>query len=195
MKSGKSYKHAVYACDECGNTVVRVCGTEKKVGSCGCTKVEKSAAATRVHGLWRHWIYKRWSNIKQRCYNKNNTYFANYGGRGIGMCQQWRESFETFLSDMGIPDKRMTLERLDNDGDYTPENCVWASVKTQQNNRRACRYIVFNGCRLTLTQQAAKYGKTAACVTGRLQRGWTVAEALTIPSPVTKGWRRRSDEA
>jgi len=108
--------------------------------SCGCWKREFASLAATDHG-WSHTpAHRAWLSAKGRCYNPANPAYDRYGGRGIVMCDRWRDSFDHFLADMGDrPSPQHSLDRRDNDGPYAPDNCRWATAKEQANNRRVAR--------------------------------------------------------
>lgn len=158
-------------CD-CGNHVVRNVSyfTSKKTPhkSCGCWRKELTKEKTFKHGMSLTATHRVWAGIKARCTNKNDKYYPRYGGRGIKVCDRWLHSFENFYADMGEKPEKMSLDRIDNNGNYCPENCRWATVKTQNNNRRTNIYITYRGKTMTLKQWCEKYDMIYANV----QNAW-----------------------
>jgi hypothetical protein len=114
-----------------------------------------------------------------RCYNKNATHYNLYGGKGIIVCQRWLDSYDTFLSDMGVCPDDYTIERKDNNGNYEPSNCYWASRKEQANNRVTNKLLTFNGKTQNVTQWNTELGLGRHVIETRLKRGWTLERALT----------------
>lgn len=109
---------------------------QKRCISCGCFRREFTKNINLSHGRTRTRIYNCWLHMKQRCYNPNEHRFHDWGGRGIRVCDRWLESFENFLADMGECPPGLTLGRINNDGNYCPENCRWETLSQQNKNRR-----------------------------------------------------------
>jgi len=127
-------------------------------------------------------IHYAWGHMKSRCYNPNSQYYKNYGGRGITVCDEWRNDFTAFADwslANGYADD-LTIDRKDNDGNYCPENCRWATAKQQANNKSNNRLFVINGETKTVTQWCECYDIPASLVIGRLYYGWTFEEAIGI---------------
>ena len=128
--------------------------------------------------------YRCYTSIKTRCYNKNCPPYHNYGGRGIKMCDRWLgpDGFVNFLADMGErPRDDYSLDRIDNDGDYSPENCRWTDKRTQGNNRRTNKLLSYAGETHTEAEWAKKIGVNRGTLHERLRRGIPLERALTMP--------------
>lgn len=144
----------------------------EKVKSCGCVRTEKAKTAgrkNRTHGLSHSRVYSTWARMIQRCTNDADERFVNYGGRGICVCERWMV-FENFLSDMGFPEDGMSIDRIDNEGNYTPENCRWATSKTQAANRRSTVRLTHNGLTLTMTEWAKVLDIAVCTMAERISR-------------------------
>lgn len=138
--------------------------------------------------------YSSWQQAKGRCFRENSPDYHRYGGRGITMCVRWRESFEAFLSDMGQkPTPDHSLDRKDNNDDYRPGNCRWATRKEQQNNLRTSVIIAYNGELKTLKQWCEHLGLKYTLIYTRLFKlKWTTEKAFITPSdPYYNPWKRK----
>jgi len=182
-KRQKSYWCCSCACGSISvkrGTLLRVGNTQ----SCGCLQRERRQelfAANTTHHRAGTVLYTRWTHMIGRCTNPKNAAYADYGGRGITICPQWRASFETFARDMGEPPPGKHIERRDNDGPYSPENCYWASRIEQANNKRNNRWLTYDGITLTLAQWSRMTGLRHHTILHRLAHGWTLERALTTP--------------
>ena len=155
--------------------------------SCGCLSREISIAKNTKHGKSSSKLYSVWADMKDRCENKNNPAFENYGGRGVAVCDEWRE-FKPFLEwalangyEESAERGKCTLDREDNDGNYEPSNCRWITMKAQGNNRRNNHMVTYNGETNTLAQWAELLGMSASTLYTRVSRGWDLNDAFTRP--------------
>lgn len=148
--------------------------------SCGCLQKERTSQAQKKHGKASSAIYRIWRNMLTRCQNKNVRSFADYGARGIAVCERWQK-FENFYADMGDAPIGKTLDRVNVNGDYEPANCKWASLVEQQSNTRRNRYLTLNGRTQTISAWARETGINSGRIWLRLSAGWTVESALTTP--------------
>jgi len=136
-----------------------------------------------THRLSKTDEYHIWQTMKARCYNPNNHKYKRYGGRGIAVCDRWLQSFENFIADMGKrPSTSHSLDRINNDGDYTPQNCRWATPKEQARNTQTNRLITLNGVTRTLVEWREYYGLSVTQLEYRMYHaGWSAEKALTTP--------------
>ena len=135
------------------------------------------------HGMRHTPEYEIWKSMKQRCYNPKNKRYSDWGGRGIKMCDRWKNSFKNFIEDMGKrpPDKH-SIDRIDNDKDYCPENCKWATLDEQVNNARSNILITYNGKTLNVSQWSKLVNIKAFTILARINLlGWSHEKALTTP--------------
>ena len=183
---------------ECGSyrtiaTGSLVSGNSK---SCGCVAIEKTIKRCTTHGFSReknrHPLHHIWSGMKSRCFNKKSNSYKHYGSRGITVDERWLE-FKNFLDDMGpsyishkkehhnpLKQRTTTLERKDNNGNYSKENCRWATQKEQCNNKRDNHFITVDGEKLSLTQVAEKYGVDYDKLKAKIKKGISPKEAIKM---------------
>lgn len=154
--------------------------------SCGCLTRESTIRRSTKHGGSvignRHPLYEVWSGMKKRCHNKNCHAFHNYGGRGIILCAEWHD-FATFLKDMEPGYKQgLSIDRIDNDGNYCKENCKWSTTSEQARNTRHNNYLEHGGERMMITEWSLKLGGSCSMIRSRLSSGWSLERALTTPA-------------
>jgi hypothetical protein len=178
--------HRLWNCVcDCGKEVKVTTGSLQSGNnkSCGCYNSDVTAERNRqnaTHGLSKTSLYQTWNAMLQRCNNPNSNNWQDYGGRGIKVCQRW-QTFENFYADMGqIPSPEHTLDRINNNGNYEPSNCRWATMIEQQNNRRSNKIIVYKGVSYTVAELARTHGINIATFEYRLNRGWTIEQAVEI---------------
>ena len=178
-KSGN--KVNLYSC-ECGGEA-EIVGSNVRNGhtrSCGCM------GGRDTHGMSNTREYTTWCMMRKRCTNQNSECYADYGGRGITVCDRW-DSFENFYEDMGPRPEGMTLDRIDNDKGYDKDNCRWATKKEQQNNKRDNIFVTAYGQTLTLSEWAELMGIPRTRLYSRVRQGWSLDwRIITAP----KGARR-----
>lgn len=167
-------------CD-CGAEMTVRLGNLKSgnTSSCGCQRSDHQWMAS--HRMSGTPTYARWRAMVQRCVNPNSNTWERYGGRGITVCERWR-SFDAFYADMGDPPPGMTIERIDNDSGYSPENCRWATSTEQVRNRRVTTLLEYDGVTKPLADWADDLGVHYTVLHFRLKRGWSVEKAVTTPS-------------
>lgn len=170
-------------CD-CGNLAIVLLSNLRggNTSSCGCVAREILMERNTTHGMTYTSERRIWNQMHQRCRNPNTKFYSDYGGRGIRVCDEWRD-FVAFYRDMGPrPSTRHTIERTDNNGNYEPGNCVWATRQRQANNRRSNHRLAFNGLDLTLAEWSRRLNHHPTLIRQRLARGWSPERALMTPS-------------
>jgi len=172
---------------ECGEYVLaRVVHLKKgHTASCGCRQRYSAAQVNRKHGMAGCPEYCSWAAMIQRCTNTNNSTYSDYGGRGIMVCDRWLDpenGFANFLADMGLrPSPEHSIDRIDVNGNYCPENCRWATRIEQQRNQRSNCRLEHNGVIMCVTEWAESLKMTPSTLYSRLRRGWSVEKAIATP--------------
>lgn len=172
-------------CD-CGNYCVSA-GVDLRRGhvkSCGCLQKEQAKAVKTKHGLRYTKLNGIWKSMKKRCHNENELSYSNYGGRGITVCDEWKEDFQAFYDWAMANGYRngLSIDRIDVNGNYCPENCRWATRKEQNNNTRSNHLLTYNGETHTMSEWAEITGMGYGTLQSRINRyGWPIEKALTEP--------------
>ena len=181
FREGTKCRKTLWRCRcDCGNEAIAaqvdlVHGATK---SCGCIIGQHK----RTHGGTGTVEFRIWDSMRRRCSDPEHPSYADYGGRGIKVCERWQD-FAAFRDDMGPrPSPDHQIDRRDNDGNYEPSNCRWVTPVVQSNNRRSSRFLTLNGETLTMAQWERRLGMKPGLICQRLSMGWTVEAALTVPT-------------
>jgi len=178
-------KHRYWLCFcDCGNKKY-VCASNlynKHAQSCGCLNKELTLKRNVTHGKSKTITYSIWKGIRKRCLNQNEPNYHNYGGRGIKVCDSWAK-YENFYADMGErPSDQHSIDRIDNNKGYSPNNCRWATQKTQMNNTRSNVLITHNGLTLTVQEWSERSLVSYNTFWQRLYTlNWDIERALSTP--------------
>lgn len=164
---------------ECGGDAVVITAnlTKGNSTSCGCKRRENGFR----HGMADSRLYRVWLSMRQRCENPKDAAYHNYGGRGIYVCERWKE-FKAFFADMGMRPDGYQLDRIDNNGPYSPDNCRWVSSRANKHNKRTNRMVEWKGETLPLTVWAERLDLHPRTLFNRIDRGWTLERAMTSPT-------------
>lgn len=185
---GRNHKSPWRCQCDCGAETTALASNLKRrlTTSCGCRRDEACSDKATTHGLASpskgvSSIYKTWAGMMRRCNNPNEISYPHYGGRGIKVCERWKDA-ALFAQDMGEkPSPELSIERRDGNKDYCPENCYWGTEEQQANNRRNNVRLTFNGKTQTATQWERELNFPKNRITYRLRSGWTPERALTEP--------------
>lgn len=185
--AGKQFRTLECVCD-CGARGAKlfqsiINGTSR---SCGCLRNEEASvrmAARGKHRMCGTPEYKTWISLRERCLNEKAQSYGNYGARGIGVCQSWADSFEAFFADMGARPDGMSLDRIDNDKGYSPENCRWANREQQARNTRTNRMLVYGGREMPIVEFCEATGMNHRTVAYHLDKGRSGDEILKNLTP------------
>lgn len=168
-------------CD-CGKVVIKKASylTTGDTRSCGCLKSEELSKRNSKHNLYKHPIYNVWKNMKNRCYRINNKQYSNYGGRGITVCEEWKKdflSFFTWANENGYKNN-LTIDRIDVDGNYCPENCRFIPLSEQQKNKRNTIIIEYMNMKYTISEFSQLTSKSYDSIYRKIQKGMSPEEII-----------------
>lgn len=185
------HRHLIWTCQcECGNVrdVTKWNLLNGITVSCGCYTSDRARKQLTKHGFYNNQFYSVWRDMMRRCYDVKQSCYDRYGGRGISVCDEWHnvESFIQWCESQPFK-TGLTIDRIDNNKGYSPENCRFVTLKENQNNRSSNHVISYAGKSQTITEWAEETGLTPSCLYGRINRlGWSVERALSTPSRRTR---------
>jgi hypothetical protein len=183
----KAHHRAYWICKcECGQ-IKSICGHDLTTGytkSCGCLRIENGHNLLTKHGESRTRLYYIHQSMKQRCNDKNHHAYKDYGGRGIIVCDEWLDfpAFHNWAIENGYRENMgLSIDRINVNGNYCPQNCRWAMIDTQSNNKRSNKYLELNGERHSIAEWAKILGGSTSLIHARLRKGWSIEKAISTP--------------
>lgn len=199
--AGKTKKYeSLWLCKcDCGNSKITR-GNRLKAGtcmSCGCYQKKQVSKSATKHGYSKTKLYKLWAGILQRCENSKSLNFNNYGYRGISVCDEWHDflTFREWAYKNGYSEsERLTIDRIDSDGNYEPSNCRWVSYSVQENNKRNNHFVTIDGITKTISEWCSIYKINESTVRSRLFYGWDDVTAITTKPNQKYNWRIKNDK-
>lgn len=189
VKNGKNRTMSLVFKCECGTLFKKIPRCVLFNTSCGCKRFEQRSRVSKKHGMSKTSIYGIYASMLSRCHSKSDSNYFRYGGRGIEVCQRWRDSFLNFYEDMGDRPRGMTLERIDNNKGYSKENCKWATMMEQCNNRRSSSYVVLNGRKMTKAQASRITGLNQTTIGDYGEKSKDIADLVKLHKPKLKKFK------
>ena len=183
---GKRNNKTYWKCKcDCGKVFVTSgqCLSNGHTKSCGCFKSKWISESHSIHGETEGRLHKIWSNMKSRCYNPKRPDYSYYGGKGIKVCKEWLDSYIVFREwalNNGYKED-LTIDRIDSDKDYSPDNCRWANRLEQCLNQKRTRRFTYKGETKTASEWSVIYGVPSRALRGRMDKGWNMEDALLTP--------------
>ena len=183
--TGKNHQgNTLWLCRcNCGKEIIAINSnlTRGNTKSCGCIGSKKIIERNTTHGCYATPLYSVWRSMKERCFTASCSAYSDYGGRGITICEEWKSDFLAFRewAMSGGFAEGLTIDRIDNNGNYEPENCRWVTQIVQANNKRNNRYITVGGITSSLADTCRAYNASYKKVWKRLRRGWEIEKALS----------------
>ena len=173
---------------ECGafSVVTSYHLTHGRTKSCGCLRSDATILSHTTHGLTEHPLYKVWRAMKERCYLPTNKRFEHYGGRGIKVCDEWKDDFVAFFewSIRNGYEEGLSIDRINVDGNYEPNNCRWITMDEQSRNKTSNILLTYNGKTQCIAEWSREVGIKEATIRRRIKHGWSIEETLTTPVKV-----------
>jgi hypothetical protein len=189
-RKGKQLRRIALCKCDCGTSKYLILSNIKfgTVKSCGCFMHDRVKEACSKHGMSDTLLYGVWMSMKSRCYSAKNSHYKHYGGRGISICKEWLENLDEFVSwaQKNGHKPGLQIDRINNDGDYSPTNCRFVNRITNSRNKRTCRYYEYNGETKSLVEWVEILNLEYARIYMRLRCGWSFEKAIATPKKVNQ---------